>query len=270
MKMEKLLGTLKQVKRDIQNLPFSIYTSIHEQKLLNVPISKPLLIVIISGEKELGVGHDRLCKSGQFIFLPDSPLVNMRNIPKGDVYFALLIEFSYQDFQDVPNQSINKPEYIIGDTTPALEQCLLQFVECAQWAPENIINARKKEILMMLYHMGFEKIASMMDKPKVSHQLRDFFVSKNFQEITIDSICEHLAMSESTLRRKLKSEDTSIQQVKDKARLSLGLHLLQTTPLAIGIVAEQCGYFSQSRFTDRFKNHFGLTPSELRKTQVNE
>ena len=44
--------------------------------------------------------------------------------------------------------------------------------------------------------MGFEKVASMIDKPKVSHQLRDFFVSKNFQEITTGSICEHLAMSE--------------------------------------------------------------------------
>jgi AraC-like DNA-binding protein len=75
-------------------------------------------------------------------------------------------------------------------------------------------------------------------------------------------------MSESTLRRKLKLEGTSVQEVKDQARLGLGLHLLQTTRQPISLVAEKCGYLSQSRFTDRFKKRFGLTPSELRKTKM--
>jgi transcriptional regulator GlxA family with amidase domain len=62
----------------------------------------------------------------------------------------------------------------------------------------------------------------------------------------------------------------NLQDIKDRARLSLGLHLLQTTVEPIGIVAEKCGYHSQSRFTERFKTHFGLTPSELRKTKMTD
>lgn len=77
-------------------------------------------------------------------------------------------------------------------------------------------------------------------------------------------------MSESTLRRKLKSELTSVQEIKDKTRQGLALHLLQTTQYSIGIIAEKCGYQSQSRFTERFKKHFGLTPSDLRKTKMTE
>ena len=69
-------------------------------------------------------------------------------------------------------------------------------------------------------------------------------------------------------RRKLKSEGTSVQEIKDLARQSLGLHLLQTTRDTIGLIAETCGYQSQSRFIERFKKRFGLTPSELRNTKV--
>jgi len=77
-------------------------------------------------------------------------------------------------------------------------------------------------------------------------------------------------MSESTLRRKLKAEGTSIQEIKDQTRMGFGLHLLQTTKKSISIIAQECGYQSQSRFTSRFKDRFGLTPTELRKTKLTE
>jgi AraC-like DNA-binding protein len=35
-------------------------------------------------------------------------------------------------------------------------------------------------------------------------------------------------------------------------------------------VAERCGYQSQSRFTDKFKQFFGVTPTELRKTRMRD
>jgi AraC-like DNA-binding protein len=72
------------------------------------------------------------------------------------------------------------------------------------------------------------------------------------------------------LRRKLKLEGTSVQDIKDQARLGLALHLLQTSSNSIGMIADKCGYQSQSRFTERFKKRFGLTPSELRKTKMTD
>jgi AraC-like DNA-binding protein len=93
---------------------------------------------------------------------------------------------------------------------------------------------------------------------------------QGFHELTIDIICEHLLMSESKLRRKLKLEGTSVQEIKDQARLGLALHLLQTSSNSIGVIADKCGYQSQSRFTERFKKRFGLTPSELKKTKMTD
>ena len=92
-------------------------------------------------------------------------------------------------------------------------------------------------------------------------------LTRSDNELNTEYFCQSLAMSESTLRRKLKNEGTGLQQIKDQVTLGLGLHLLQTTEQSIGLIAETVGYQSQSRFADKFKARFSLTPSELRKTR---
>jgi AraC-like DNA-binding protein len=268
--MENLLSTIKNTLNEKREQPFSVYTSIKEQMLLNVPIAKPLLIVVLNGDKELGVNNELICHSGDFIFLSDSPSINMRNIPKSKEYFALLIEFDYEDFKGLPINSSNKKDYLIGKTTLDLEKCLQQFVEVSSWAPKNLWSLRKREIISLLCHMGYEEILSLLGNPQIKHRLHEMFMNQGFHELTIKRICEQLAMSESTLRRKLKLEDTSVQDIKDQARLGLSLHLLQTSSSSIGVIADKCGYQSQSRFTERFKKRFGLTPSELRKTKMTD
>jgi AraC-like DNA-binding protein len=203
--------------------------------------------------------------------LSDSPAINMRNIPKNSEYFALLIEFDDQDFYGLQNSTLNKQRHHIGQTTSVLEKCLHQFVQSALWAPKQLWGLRKREILELLCHMGHKQVLSMVGNTKLAHRLHDMFCAHGIhaiQEITNEYIAKQLAMSDSTIRRKLNAEGTSIQEIKDQARLGLGLHLLQTTRQPISVIADKCGYQSQSRFTDRFRRRFGLTPSELRKTKM--
>lgn len=268
--MVTLLSTIKNTLNENGERPFSVYTSIKEQKLLNVPIAKPLLIVVLSGNKELGVDKKLSCNSGEFIFLSDSPSIDMRNIPKDKEYFALLIEFDFQDFNGLQVNVSNKKDYFIGKTTFDLESCLKQFIEVSLWAPKQLWSLRKREIISLLCHMGHDEILTMLGNLKIKDRLHEMFINQGFRELTTEHICEQLAMSESTLRRKLKLEGTSVQMIKDQARLGLALHLLQTSRNSIGVVADKCGYQSQSRFTERFKKRFGLTPSELRKTKMTD
>lgn len=269
-------------------LPFTVYSSVKEQVLLNVPITKPLLIVVLSGEKKLGeiqvdehlvgkpllVKHELtksselICRHGQFVFLSDSPAINMRNIPLDKEYYALIIEFDYQDFTGLQHRKLSKKHHYIADVESELEQCLLQFVESTQWAPQSLWSNRKRELLTLLSHLGHQDVLAMIGNHQVSHQLHDMFCQQQFAQLPLHDICSSLAMSESTLRRKLAAEGTSLQEIKDHARYGLALHLLQTSQDSIGIIAEQCGYQSPSRFSERFKQRFGLTPSELRKTKL--
>lgn len=73
-----------------------------------------------------------------------------------------------------------------------------------------------------------------------------------------------LHMSEATLRRRLAAEGTCFRDLAAEARLGHGLHLLQTTRQPIIEVAAACGYESPSRFAARFRDRFGMSPSELR------
>lgn len=268
--MNNLRSAVRSTLTESSDQPFTVYSSIKEQILLNVPIAKPLLIVVLNGHKQLGANNELVCQSGEFIFLSNSSAINMRNIPKNNEYFALLIEFEHQDFDGLQINSHNKKEYHIGTITNTFEKCLQQFVNISRWAPKAIWPSRKRELLTLLCHMGHGEILSLLANPQLKDRLHDLFIHPRGHELTIEHLCEKLAMSESTLRRKLKLEGTSVQDIKDRARLGSALHLLQTSLLPIGLIAEQCGYQSQSRFTDRFKKRFGLTPSELRKTKLTE
>ncbi|MDN4503242.1 AraC family transcriptional regulator [Alteromonadaceae bacterium BrNp21-10] len=266
--MQQLLSTIQRITSQNREQPFAAYSSVHQQRLLNVPIAKPLLIVVLSGNKAFGKNNEVICDSGDFVFFADSPAINMRNIPTDQPYMSLIIEFDFDDFNGLQFTTAKKQDYCLGKASNALTHCLQQFVESTQWAPKSMWSLRKREILTLLNHLGYSDILALLGKAKVSHRLHDMFHHHQFAELSIDSICDQLAMSESTLRRRLKSEGTSVQEVKDQARLGLGLHLLQTTAYSIAVIAEKCGYQSPSRFTERFKGRFDLTPSELRKTKL--
>ncbi|WP_033083244.1 helix-turn-helix transcriptional regulator [Colwellia psychrerythraea] len=267
--MRTLINAIKVVNTQDRPLPFAVYSSIKEQHLLNVPVVKPLFIAVLDGDKKLGKDGEIVCRAGDFIFLSDSPAINMRNIPKEKEYYALLIEFEYEDFLGIGPNVASKQYFTKGEIPVALEKCLQQFVEWSLFAPKELWSIRRKEILHLLYHLGHTDILAMATPHKLGQKIHALFSEKPSAELSLTTVCQQVAMSESTLRRKLAAEGTTVQEIKDQVKLGLGLHLLQTTNHAIVYIAEQCGYQSQSRFTSRFKERFGLTPSALRKTKKN-
>ena len=266
--MNNLINAIKTTNIESRQLPFSIYSSMKEQHLLNVPVVKPLFIAVLDGDKKLGKHGEIICRAGDFIFLSDNPAINMRNIPNDKEYLALLIEFEYDDFIGLNTYVDSKPPFSLGKISITLATCLQQFVEWSAFAPQFMWALRRKEILQLLYHLGYKDILSMAVPHKLGQKIHAILSEEPATETSLTTLCQRVAMSESTLRRKLMAEGTTIQEIKDQVKLGLGLHLLQTTGHAIVYIAEQCGYQSQSRFTDRFKKRFGLTPSDLRKTKM--
>jgi AraC-like DNA-binding protein len=267
--MDTLKALLQTKSFDDTNLPFSIYSSYHEQNLLNVPIIKPLLIVVISGEKELVSKDKVLCKANQFVFLSDTYSIGMRNIPKDQSYFALLIEFEFDDFNDFDiDLQREKPDIIAGPIGDEFKECITQFVQCSTWANREIIKGRRREILNLLAFIGYTSVFSLGGAAKLSHRVNGLISINGLDSINMKSISSEIGMSESTLQRKLKDEGTNIKEIKDRARMGYALHLLQTTSFPIGLIAEKCGYTSQSKFSTRFKFFFGVSPKELKNTKI--
>lgn len=272
--MERIIQIARQVTESNSALPFSVYTSCNEQHIVNVPIIKPVLIMVLDGCKHLGRDSEALCEQGRFVFLSNTNSIEMRNIPSDRGYFALLIEFEYDDFGVLKrNNRIAKP-YFLGDIDSGLKLSLQQFIEWSAIAPASLWSHRRQELLQLLVYLGHEDLTSIMKPLNVTQALYELIGADSSFEVkeesTADRLAAKLAMSESTLRRKLKAEGSSIQTIRDTIRLGRGLHLVQSTFQPIGLIAEQCGYQSQSRFTDKFKQLFGMTPTDLRKTRMSE
>ncbi|KQZ45041.1 helix-turn-helix transcriptional regulator [Duganella sp. Root1480D1] len=268
--MDTLVACVKRMLEAGQTLPFSVYSSVKEQKIVNVPIIKPMLICVLDGRKKLGSLGEIDCPTGSFVILSNHPSITMRNIPGDTEYLALIVEFDYDDFNCLPPKQARTAPFVQGEIGAAFEKTLQQFVEWSAFAPPSMWAIRRQEILQLLYHLGHEQVSAVIEPPSLSHKLYAIISADIANDVNADMLASQLAVSESTLRRKLAAEGTTLQAIKDRARLGFGLHLVQTTFDPIGRVAERCGYQSQSRFTDKFKQFFGLTPSELRKTRTKE
>jgi AraC-like DNA-binding protein len=268
--MEELILTARTIQDAGKTLPFSIYSSVKEQKIVNVPIIKPMLICVLDGSKKLGSQGEIDCPSGSFVILSNHPSITMRNIPGDAEYLALIVEFDYEDFNCLPPKRTRAAPFVQGEIGSAFQQTLLQFVEWSAFAPAVMWPARRREILQLLYHLGFEQVSAVIEPPSLSHKVHGIISADVARDLHADELALQLAISESTLRRKLAAEGMTLQAIKDRARLGFGLHLVQTTFDPIGRIAEKCGYQSQSRFTDKFKQLFGVTPTELRKTRMRD
>lgn len=159
-------------------------------------------------------------------------------------------------------------KFVQGQLNALLENALSQFIDFSLIAPPSIFKFRRRELLELIYHSGYTDISSLNMTTSLSEKVQALISDHLTTELTAEFIASQLFMSSSTLRRKLKSEGNSIQDIRNRVRLGHGLHLIQTTNTSIGNIAFECGYQSQSRFTEQFKNLFGITPRKLRKTKM--
>jgi AraC-like DNA-binding protein len=90
--------------------------------------------------------------------------------------------------------------------------------------------------------------------------------SKDFP--SVDAIASQLNMSVRTLRRRLKSEDTTYQSFKDKTRLDAAMAYLNRPGLKINAVSALMGFDEPSAFHRAFKKWTGMTPGEYRQSLV--
>lgn len=80
----------------------------------------------------------------------------------------------------------------------------------------------------------------------------------------LDAVAQQLHMSPQTLRRHLREEGSSFQELKDHLRRDLAIYHLGRDELSIQDIAEQLGFSEPSAFHRAFKKWTGLTPGAYR------
>ena len=122
--------------------------------------------------------------------------------------------------------------------------------------------------------MGLTRPISSVEH--LPHELELFsetiaFIRANLADtIRVKDLADVMKLSENQFRRKFKAEfGVTPQQFILRARLQASGHLLRRSTQPIAILASDCGFSDQSYFTKQFKEFFGVTPLEYRKTWIN-
>jgi len=96
-----------------------------------------------------------------------------------------------------------------------------------------------------------------------------FEVKFSDSSFSMSQLASQLAMSERQLQRKVKAlVDISPLELLKRFRLEKSKQQL-IEGLQIGLVAQSCGFSSQTYFGRCFKEHYGITPKAFQKEQRN-
>ena len=107
-------------------------------------------------------------------------------------------------------------------------------------------------------------IAAASYTDRVAHIL---LRSRNGRYPQLNEVAALCSVSQRTLIRHLRAEDTSFQKLLDADRKTRALWLLQQQRLSVDEVAAQLGYADTSNFSRTVRRWFGVTPRGLREAR---
>lgn len=251
---------------------FGQVACVAELRIRLVPFFEPCVIVVLSGTKHLG---DEEVGEGGCLAIPAPTNFHMGNVPNPDsgFYQALVFPFSPQDInhvrtmmleeRGVPTGPTSKDIVTYGfdeDTLKALDHYLQSGVRDS---PARVQH-RKREVLLILAERDPRILSLDGGVSGWNQRLRTLFAEDPAFAWSMDDVCQRLAVTESTLRRALRKEDTSFREVLSEFRLSNALMAVLMSPAPIYQIAHDNGFQSVSRFTENFRKRFEATPTDIR------
>lgn len=91
---------------------------------------------------------------------------------------------------------------------------------------------------------------------------------EDLQSITLEDIASQLHMTSRTLRRKLTSEGSQFQALKDSVRRERAIFWLSQADISIKETAQKVGYTETASFIRAFKQWTGISPGQYRKELI--
>jgi len=148
---------------------------------------------------------------------------------------------------------------------------ILFYFEHPELANEDILILKTKEIILLLMQTK--------DAPNVLEILENLYSERTvdfktiieahiFSEISLTEYAQLTNMSLSSFKRKFKSiYQTTPSNYIQQIRLEKSKEFLTISDQSIGDIAYECGYKTISHFSKKFKENYGISPSEFRLTR---
>lgn len=252
------------------------------QALRSVPIHQPSIVLVLSGRKSLFLGsRDSTVSAGQLLLLPAASELTFGNHPEpgpDGCYLALVAGFSpeavarfVQHYAAAARAWDQAPLWSAPAPAPVLLS-LAQWVDLARHAaltPELGLH-RQVELLLLLAQAGLAGNLLLARQSAWRQRVAALLAMDPAHPWEVSEVARRLNVGASSLRRHLHGEGSGFRELLEEVRLVAGLGLLQETFWSVARVAAEVGYDSPSRFSERFRRRFGVTPSELKRTRLSD
>ena len=130
--------------------------------------------------------------------------------------------------------------------------------------------AQDDESLTQFLHQAPESLLTQYRSDQsTSAQVKRSLINRHgivaeLENKSFDDVANELNMTTHTIRRRLKEEGNSFQEIKDSIRREHALVLLENNNLSLLMIAEKLGFSETAAFARAFKKWTGITPGSYR------
>jgi AraC-like DNA-binding protein len=246
------------------------YCCFAAERLAQMVIARPMIGIVLSGEKEFWLGdQSQRFVAGDVFVSPGGATLDVVNIPdaRNGLYESLLVEVAnlppgiaqLPDLPPAPKKGFDIGVTLTADLVDALAHAAttLATSDHATLLGEH----RLAEVLMLLRS---DPAARPLFNVPLADRIRWMVAADPTRRWTANDLADRLAMGASTLRRRLTEDGTPLRAVLAAARMGVAQDMLARGDASVTAAAEAAGYSSRSHFTRRFRSVYGSTPGERR------
>lgn len=253
-------------------------SQIHTQQwysLRRVPVLLASLCLVEQGSKLVSLGQ-RTCliDQSQLLLLPAHQEFEIVNRPDQGTYLATMLSFRadfllgfkqrYAGLLELP-ASVAYAEWQLGLTlTPDIRRSWFQLQAALQQGGSAARQVHAADGVLLSLHEA-KALQGWLQSPLQDwpEKLEQLFMQQAWRDWTLESVARHFAVGESSLRRYLNKHGQTFSEILERVRMAIALQRLQSSNLAVADIAGQVGYASASRFSQRFRQRYGLPPSQV-------
>lgn len=248
------------------------------QTLTKMDMSAPMLMFPVVGRKRIIADHQVYStQPGEILLLPKGVRCDVENIPEFGqnrflgaslVFDQQTIDLFGKAYSDRLKGWQLAPKWKAAGSDEVYS-LIADWIAHDQRYLADITQTRHRlvEILLILARQGLAGNLLLSRDETLSERITQHFKTDLSRDWSLNDLTKTLAMSERTLRRRLQAEKTGFREVLEDTRLNQGVERVISSDMPIGQIAFECGYQSQSRFAERFRMRFSMSPTELRATQ---
>jgi AraC family transcriptional regulator, exoenzyme S synthesis regulatory protein ExsA len=246
-------------------------------------IHENMIDIVLSGKKKIvNIGEVAHLEAGDLILLSKGNNLISEVLPENGLFNSLVIYFTNEkllEFRAKYAQFTDSPQYknpfliyrqdafmqhYISSVQQMLQQDALKTIEFRQ--------LKLEELLLYLLHLDAAKFHSLLPVAATDEEMRLRTAAEHniCNPVTVEDLAFLCNMSLSTFKRKFFNiYGTSPVQWLLKQRLEMAAGLLNNPAEKPGSVFEKVGYGNHSSFSQAFKKHFGITPTEYQEKKLN-